>query len=112
MVDIVPFLGLEESLSKLRPDLNDYDLDAPIEFETIKSDMQSKLSEIRLRFLRLENVVKYRSQNIFSVENNISILKNRIVTAENNIAIYRADRLLVEAEQIMTELDLPGDSFL
>ncbi|AZB30295.1 MULTISPECIES: AAA family ATPase [Chryseobacterium] len=99
------------SLLQLRPETTVDDLNTPLDFETIKSEMKSKLSKIRLRFLRLENVVKYRSQKISSIENDISILKNRISTAENNIAISRADRLLVEAEQLVKELNLPSDSF-
>ncbi|KPH11661.1 AAA family ATPase [Chryseobacterium sp. ERMR1:04] len=103
--------SVSTSLSQLRPDATESDLNTPIDFDEIKSEMQSKLSKIRLRVLRLENIVKYRFQNISSIENNISILKNRISTAENNIAISRADRLLVEAEQIMKELNLVDDSF-
>lgn len=82
-----------------------------IDFDQIKKAKQARLAELRLRSDRLRNVINEKKELISASENNISILRNQIAAAENNADIARADRRIVDAAQLMKELEIPGGSF-
>lgn len=105
------YRAVNKSLLILLPEFIETDNKTDLDFQKIKTEMQLKLSQIKLRCKRLEIVIQFKNNAISAADNLISILKNKISTSENTIAILQADMILTEAEQIMIELDIPGDSF-
>ncbi|RYJ44280.1 AAA family ATPase [Flavobacterium beibuense] len=81
------------------------------EFNQNKSDLEKNLADIKLKYLRLENIQKYIQHRISSIDNEIGILRNKISTSQNLIDIALSDRLVIEAEKILNHVSLTKEDF-
>lgn len=85
--------------------------EAEPDFESFKSEMHLRLQRLADISARMSTILQGKTELILSAENVISTLRNDNATAKNKLDIILEDETLIEAEQLLEDLDILPESF-